>query len=175
MMNLYQHVKDLFISDPTSTDSKETLHEGGDRPCLKTQAETSTCTNGLVAASRRKEQRRYFTGTVTSVSGDSGMIDNHVYFDWDCIVGGQKPIVGGAAHVTATREHVQAGWKAVRVDLMSEWRPEEDSETEVVVGVVTGMSRTKCVVESGGRDVTFEPRQTSSGYRPQIGDDVEVC
>ena len=104
------------------------------------------------------------------------MIDNCVYFDFHCIVGGRTPFVGGAAHVTATRVHELAGWRASRVDLMSEWRPEEGSQTELVVGVVAGVSRTKCVIESGSREVTFEPSECRlvGGYYPQVGDSIEV-
>ena len=178
MVSLYQFMRDLLVRDQTNDPGTGVHGQHHNQPRLQTGAETNhaTACNGAGVSASQEKQKRYFTGTVTSINGESGMIDNHVYFDWDCVVGGRKPVVGGATHVTATRDHVYAGWRATRVDLMTEWRPEEGSETEVVVGVVTGISRTKCVVESGTRDVTFEPSQCrpSSGYHPQLGDSVEV-
>lgn len=172
-MNLYEHVKNLFIGDPvdkptTKVQCQSLLHR-------QTHAET-TNTSLATATHSTTKQRRYFTGTVTSVNEESGMIDNHVFFDLDSVIGGLKPVVGGAAHVTAVRAHEHAGWRATRIELTSEWCPEEDSETELVVGVVSGLSRTKCVVESGSREVTFAPReyQPVSGYRPHVGDSIEV-
>ena len=169
MKSLYEQVKTLFASH-AAVDDDITMKVKRDTPFSPSgpaQTSATSCTN---------EQRRYFTGVVTSLNGESGLIDNHVYFEWDVIVGGLTPVVGGAAHVTATRPHVHAGWRAVRVDLTSEWRPEESSATEIVVGVVTGLSRTKCVVESGQREVTFAPSdyRPTSGYRPHLGDSIEV-
>ena len=166
MLSLYQQVRDLFVGG--SANGATIDNDRRDHPRLQTHGETS--------ASIRTEQRRCFTGTVTAVNEDDGMIDNHVYFDFDCIIGGKLPLVGGAAHVIATRAHVHAGWRAVQVDLMCEWRPEESSETELIVGVVSGISATKCVVESGSREVTFVPGEHQPGnrYRPQVGDSIEV-
>ena len=166
-MNLYQYVKGLFIDDPENELTNHSKRQDRDHSRVKVPSNTVATT---------AEQRRYFTGTVTSLNEDGGMIDNHVYFELDCILGGQQPFVGGAAHVTATRAHVHAGWRAIRVDLLSEWHPDEGSENELVVGVVSGWSRTRCVVESGSGEVTFAPNECRpvSGYRPHVGDSIEV-
>ena len=162
MKSLYQQVKHFFASDAANE--------------VVSRQNSNLPSDSASSPSRTSEQRRCFTGVVTSISGESGLIDNHVYFDCDVIVGGRNPVVGGAAHVTAARPHEHAGWRAVRVDLTSEWHPEESSATELVVGVVTGLSRTRCVVECGQRQVTFAPGEyrPASGYRPHLGDSVEV-
>lgn len=174
-MNLYQYVKGLFADEPGDEPMNHSQHQSSDqvRGRMRTEAQTSM---NFSTPNSHTEQRRYFTGTVTSLNEDGGMIDNHVYFDLDCIIGGREPFVGGAAHVTATRPHMHAGWRAIRVDLLTEWRPDEDTEIEVVVGVVSGWSHTKCVVESGSGEVTFAPSEyrPASGYRPHIGDCIEV-
>lgn len=60
-------------------------------------------------------QRRFFTGTVTSVtSGESGMINECVYFEMAAVLGGLKLETGDKVHVTAERKHSKAGWRAVR-------------------------------------------------------------
>ena len=174
-MNLYQYVKGLFTDDPIDELPNQSHYQDRDQTCgrMRTEAQSSTV---ATSTNHVEEQRRYFTGTVTSLNENGGMIDNHIYFDLDSIIGGKVPFVGGAAHVTATRPHVHAGWRAVRVDLLTEWHPDEGSEIELVVGVVSGWSHTKCVVESGSGEVTFAPNEyhPASGYRPHIGDCIEV-
>ena len=174
-MNLYQYVKGLFTNDPINELASQSLHQDRDqtRGRMRTEVQSSAM---ATSTNHTEEQRRYFTGTVTSLNEDGGMIDDHVYFDLDSIIGGKEPFVGGAAHVTATRPHVHACWRAVRVDLLMEWRPDESSEIELVVGVVSGWSHTKCIVESGLGEVTFAPNEYRlvSGYRPHVGDCIEV-
>lgn len=172
-MNLFQVVKSLFIDEPDG----EPTNRSHSRDRDPTGAQGRNADETTTSSRSELEQRRYFTGTVTSLNDDGGMIDNHVYFDLDCIIGAREPVVGGAAHVTATRSHVHAGWRAIRVDLLTEWRPEEKSEVELVVGVVSGWSHTKCVVVSGELEVTFAPNECRpiSGYRPHVGDCIEVC
>ena len=173
-MSLYQVVKSLFVDQPSDS-TNQSHSRDRDPPCG--QIHTGVLgRNADETTTSELEQRRYFTGTVTSLNDEGGMIDNHVYFDLDCITGAREPVVGGAAHVTATRGHLQAGWRATRVDLLTEWRPDEGSEVELVVGVVSGWSHTKCVVESGENEVTFSPNECRpiSGYRPYVGDCIEV-
>lgn len=174
-MNLYEYVKGLFSDEPINESVNKFHHQDREqtRGRMRTEAQSSAV---ATSTNPTEEQRRYFTGTVTSLNENGGMIDNHVYFDFDSIIGGKEPFVGGAAHVTATRPHVHAGWRATRVDLLTEWRPDEGSEIELVVGVVSGWSHTKCVVESGAGEVTFAPNEfcPTNGYRPHIGDSIEV-
>ena len=39
---------------------------------------------------------------------DSLMIDNDIYFEFDSIIGGVRPLVGTQVHVTAKRDHSKA-------------------------------------------------------------------
>ena len=59
-------------------------------------------------------QQRFFTGVVTSVTSDSGMINDHVYFEMGVVMGGVKPEVNDFVHVEAERRHSKAGWRATR-------------------------------------------------------------
>ena len=58
--------------------------------------------------------QRFFTGHVTSVTEESGMVNEHVFFDMGVVVGGVRVEVGDLLHVHAHRNHIKAGWKAVR-------------------------------------------------------------
>ncbi len=58
--------------------------------------------------------QRFFTGHVTSVTEESGMINDHVFFDMGVVVGGVQVEVGDLLHVQACRSHSKAGWRAVR-------------------------------------------------------------
>lgn len=177
-MNLYEYVKGLFTDNRIDESVNRSHHQDRDQTRRKMRTEKVQC-SGVATSSNshmEEEERRYFTGAVTSLNEDGGMIDNHVYFDLDSIIGGKEPFVGGAAHVTASRPHLHAGWRATRVDLLMEWHPDEVSEIELVVGVVSGWSHTKCVIESGAGEVTFAPNECrpASGYRPHVGDCIEV-
>lgn len=50
----------------------------------------------------------------TSVTSDSGMINNYVFFEMGVVLGGVKVEVGDVLYVEAERKHSKAGWTAVR-------------------------------------------------------------
>ena len=59
-------------------------------------------------------QQRYFSGVVTSITSDSGMINDYVYFEMGVVLGGVKAEVGDVVHVQAERKHTKGGWRAIR-------------------------------------------------------------
>ena len=59
-------------------------------------------------------QQRFFTGMATSVTSDTGMINNYVFFEMGVVLGGVKVEVGDVLYVEAERKHSKAGWTAVR-------------------------------------------------------------
>lgn len=67
------------------------------------------------AATQAPIQRRFFSGVVTSVSSaDSGMINDHIYFEMGVVLGGDKAEVGDIVHVQTERRHSKGGWRATR-------------------------------------------------------------
>lgn len=66
-------------------------------------------------------QQRFFTGVVTSVTADNGMINNYVFFDMEAVLGGVKVEVEDVVYVEAERKHSKAGWTAVRYVLHGWW------------------------------------------------------
>ena len=121
-------------------------------------------------------QKRYFTGVVTSVNDTSGMIDCRVFFEMDTVIGGQRPAVGATVHVCATREHSQAGWRATKVEVTSQWQPEGRSEKEVLIGFVAQLSSTRGVIDCGTEEVVFSPGSgvCADEYKPFVNDRVSV-
>ena len=125
-----------------------------------------------------KKQHRYFTGIVTSLNKESGtgMIDKNVFFEFDAVIGGLRPAVGVSVHVSASREHVHAGWRAERVEITSKWQPESKSEVEVVMGFVCRMSGGVGLIDCATQEMMFSTEEVVSynGYRPHINDWVKV-
>ncbi len=122
-----------------------------------------------------RAQERYFSGVVTSMDQSSGMIDHQVFFELGHVIGGQKPMVGCSVHVHAQRAHPQAGWKATRVEVTSQWLSEGRSEREVLTGYISKLSPTLGIVDCGTDEISFVPREVAaSGYRPHANDWVQV-
>lgn len=79
------------------------------------QTEVKSCGNSPPSSGDSVlPQQRFFTGVVTSVTADSGMINNYVFFDMGVVLGGVKVEVEDVVYVEAERKHSKAGWTAVR-------------------------------------------------------------
>lgn len=141
------------------------------------QSTTVSSTSNSVTTAQK--QHRHFTGTVTSLNEESGagMIDKTVFFEFDAVIGGLRPAVGVSVHVTASREHAHAGWRAERVEITSRWQPESKSEIEVVTGFVSRIGGGMWVIDCTTQEVVFSMDEVVShrGYRPHVNDWVQVC
>ena len=128
------------------------------------------------AAVTRKREERFFNGVVSSMNQSSGMIDHLVFFELGAVMGGLTPEVGSAVHVSAEREHSQAGWRAIRVEVTSaKWQPDTESRTRVLIGYISKTSPTKCIVDCSTEEVAFSPQEVSTtSYRPHVNDWVQL-
>lgn len=163
MFGLYQRLRSLVIGE-----------EEEDRGGSKTSA--VAIPPGHAKDPERKREERFFSGVVTSMRKDSGMIDHRVFFALDAVIGGARPVEGSTVHVHAAREHVHAGWQAERVEVTSRWRPESVTSRQVRVGFVAGLSQTLGTVDCGTDEIPFSPRESvADGYRPHVNDWVQVC
>ena len=124
----------------------------------------------------RKIEQRFFSGVVTCMREDSGMIDHRVFFELDAVIGGAKPAEGSPVHVHAVRKHAHAGWQAKRVEVTSRWRPDSTTSRQVLVGFVATLSQTLGTVDCSTDEVPFSPQEAlADGYRPHVNDWVQVC
>ncbi len=65
-------------------------------------------------ASVETTQKRFFTGVVTAVASDCGMINEHIHFEMGVVMGGVNVVVGDLVHCEAERKHSKGGWRAAR-------------------------------------------------------------
>ena len=123
-----------------------------------------------------QRENRSFTGCVTSVDGPCGMIDYNVFYDHDAIVGGERPCERDTVHVEAVREHSEAGWRAVSVQLVEQWRTgaREEPLTRSVVGYVKEGGRGRWMAVCGKEEIIFDTITVDPAYLPHRGDWVMV-
>lgn len=117
---------------------------------------------------------RVCTGKITHLYDGSGIIDNDIYFTFDLVLGGNRPELGDNVHVTAKRERETAGWKAVRVEVMSEWNTDNvftGRNIETFVGSITKLSTRTAVVNE---EIQFDFACLRPGYVPHQGDWVKL-
>lgn len=122
------------------------------------------------------KEHRSFSGKVTSVEVDCGMVDHSVFFDLDKVVGGARPVLGDSVHVEAARDHAMACWRALSVQLVNQWDPSQDQEVEVssVVGYIRDSGRGQWLVISGKEEIMFMEDSLVDDYVPVRGDWVMI-
>lgn len=113
-------------------------------------------------------------GKVTRLYDGAGVIEEDIYFTFNTIMGGARPEIGTEVHVEAVREKETTGWKAVRVQVMSEWNLDNtnDSSTpETFIGTITNVADDSGVVDN---DIDFKLSCVRLGYIPVQGDWVKL-
>ncbi|XP_014786677.1 RNA helicase Mov10l1 isoform X1 [Octopus bimaculoides] len=136
-----------------------------------------------------EENSRTFTGYITNLFGNHGLIDGDVYFSYNVVVGSQRPQVGNEVSVIASRQHREGGWYADQVSILKQWTEENDSDhsddsnesesvsngllKELAPGVGT---ITQCHLGEGliNEDIPFKIENCIKGYIPEVGDWVTV-
>ena len=121
------------------------------------------------------EEKRSFTGQVTSVDGMCGMVDYNVFFDHAAVVGGQMPSERDMVNVEAVREHSEAGWRAVSINLVTRWHTgtteePENSAQRSLVGYVKDGGRGRWMAVCGNEEVVFDWTAADTKYLPHRGD-----
>lgn len=148
--------------------------ENGD--ASKTGARNKTADyNGKLKTTEPQLKKDLF-GKVTRLYDGSGVIDEEIYFTFDCIIGGDRPEVGMEVHVEASRVSETSGWKATRMQVMKEWNLEDansasSSSTETCIGAITKIARDSGVVDN---EIHFPLSCVRFGYTPFQGDMVKL-
>ncbi|XP_022081029.1 RNA helicase Mov10l1-like [Acanthaster planci] len=121
------------------------------------------------------KEKSSFRGKVTDLLYGYGLINSNVYFTYNCMVGGQRPLVGDSVDVVAVRDHGMGGWKATRVNLCEDWDRDDQAyrqnpETGTLIGTIT-----KVAQDSGfiNETVPFDQDSLVFGYKPCRGDWIQ--
>lgn len=123
----------------------------------------------------KSQLRKDLFGKVTRLYDGSGVIEEDVYFTFDCIIGGVRPELGMEVFVEASREAETSGWKATRVQVMKEWNLDDaksaSCSAETFIGTITNVTRDSGVVDN---EITFQMSCVRFGYLPFQGDWVKL-
>lgn len=83
--------------------------------------------------------KKTFHGEITSLYSGRGLIDEHIFFSQDIVVGNARLKVGTKVIVEASRTNSQGGWVATKVTVFKEWGvdSEETEKVTEIIGMVT--------------------------------------
>lgn len=141
----------------------------------KNHLQKRTAENDKKLKSSKPRLKKDLFGKVTRLYDGSGVIEEDVYFTFDCVIGGNRPDVGTEVHVEALRDSETAGWKATRVQVMKEWTLDgaesSSSSAETFIGTITNIDHESGVVDN---EVTFKMSCVRFGYAPYQGDWVKL-
>ena len=128
--------------------------------------------NCLVSSVKSDKLKKRLSGKVTKLYDNSGLIDEEVFFRFDQVIGGTSPKLDTEVHVEASRESVEDGWRAERVEiLMNDWDNFGEGTAEVLIGEVTEMTGDNFMVNN---DTFCNLSCLTAGYCPWRGDWVRV-
>lgn len=129
---------------------------------------------GYSRFSQNPNFKKELVGKVTRLYDGAGLIDDEVYFTFDKVIGGERPEVGTEVLAEAFRESEMAGWRAVRVQVMSEWKLDENEKpasVETLIGSITNIANDSGVVDN---EISFKMSCVRQGYVPFSGDWVKL-
>ena len=113
-------------------------------------------------------------GRITSLFSGRGLVDEHIYFSDDCVVGCKQLQLGDNVSVEATRTSSQAGWIARRVVLVNDWDTDADTTdtetTNELLGMVTYYRDGSGLINEKH---SFQKAKCSKGYYPIVNDFVQ--
>lgn len=149
--------------------------DGKNDDASKTHLQKKTADNVKNLKSGKPRLKKDLFGKVTRLYDGSGVIEEDVYFTFDCVMGGIRPEIGTEVHVEASRDSETAGWKATRVQVMKEWTLDDakssSSSAETFIGTITNIDRESGIVDN---DMTFKLSCVRFGYAPYQGDWVKL-
>ena len=138
----------------------------------RTQSESDN-RNASGAKFETGELKKVFFGKVTKLYDNSGLIDDEVYFDFDKVIGGERPSLNSEVQVEATRVSTCDGWRADHVHFMTtDWDDLGDKGIEeVLIGDITDMNEKDFVISY---DTHCPMASLAFGYAPCTGDWVRA-
>ena len=152
----------VWGTENTANDSRGDEHTVGNN--------TNTCST----RKKKPRLRKDLFGKVTRLYDSAGVIEEAVYFTFDSVIGGIRPAIGTRVHVEAWRETETSGWKATRVQVITEWDLENDqvnNAVETFIGTISNISTDSGVVDN---NITFKLSCVRLGYAPYQGDWVKL-
>ena len=171
MFGLYAKISEYIWGTEGNEESKPSVSK--DRSHNKIG--TGKANDSLNACSPPKPGlKKDLFGKVTRLYDGAGVIEDDVYFTFDTLIGGARPEIGTEVHVEAIREKETTGWKAVRVQVISEWTLDDaknSSSAETFIGTITNIKRDSGVVDD---DISFKMSCARFGYVPFQGDWVKL-
>lgn len=153
----------------------------------QTNPDDSTLNEGAPAYPKWKT----VTGKVSHVYSRHGLVQGEIYFNFDSVIGGARPVVGDVVNVVSKQENEGGGWKGVQVTVLGEvWDTELSPSTwdgssvdavateeevpvkkENVIGKVTSFAGGKGLIND---NIMLQWNDCISGYEPYTGDWVKV-
>ena len=112
-----------------------------------------------------------FHGTVTGLYSGRGLVDDHIYFSQDAVIGNAKLKIGAKVTVDATRTNAQGGWVAKKVSLFTEWNLESEDTEEMneINGIITYFSVVSGLIND---KYSFTKDVCIGTYHPMVNDFV---
>ncbi|PVD24975.1 hypothetical protein C0Q70_15471 [Pomacea canaliculata] len=119
-------------------------------------------------------QMTIFTGKITQLFCEHGLIDGEVYFSAESVVGSNPLHVGDTVNVVARQQNKDGGWMAESVSLVvSSWE-DDDLTSEAVTGEVGKVTELKEEEGIINKNIIFTIGECVEGYLPHVGDWVSV-
>lgn len=119
-------------------------------------------------------QMTIFTGKITQLFCEHGLIDGEVYFSAESVIGSNPLHVGDTVNVVARQQNKEGGWMAESVSLVvSSWE-DDDLTSEAVTGEVGKVTELKEEEGIINKNIIFTIGECVEGYLPHVGDWVSV-
>ena len=166
-----------FVSqlwDRTPTDDDNNLENDAGNEIFSTKTRNENIKADVHGGRFEKEElQKVFFGKVTKLYDNSGLVDDEVYFTFDKVVGGARPVLNSEVQVRASRASAHDGWRADRVEVMvTDWDElGDEGNEEVVIGDVTDINEKYLIISY---DTHCPMTSLAFGYIPCKGDWVHA-
>lgn len=127
--------------------------------------------NKETSVNKLKVDNQTFHGTVTSLYSGRGLINDHIYFSLDSVIGNARLKIGIKVTVEATRAGPQGGWVAKKVSLFNEWNVDSAEKEEVneINGIVSYFNVVSGLINDR---YSFTKAVCTGTYHPMVNDFV---
>ncbi|XP_060698542.1 RNA helicase Mov10l1 [Hemiscyllium ocellatum] len=125
------------------------------------------------------EYKNVLGATVTRFCGKYGLVDDSIYFTSNDVLGGMPLQVGQKVNVVAQKNETSGGWKAVKVEpVTNQWEGDDDTcsspaenETHNLMGNVTSCNKDGGYINE---TIYFSMADACEGFQPYKGDWVQA-
>ena len=116
--------------------------------------------------------QKTFHGEITSLYSGRGLIDDHIFFSQDIVVGNTRLKVGTKVVVEASRTNSQGGWVATKVTVFKEWGVDSE-ETETVTEIIGMVTYARGVSGLVNDKYSFTKAHCLGNYHALVNDFVK--